>query len=107
VAQVALQWDLRSAMLKIVLGLDNPSFEGEVDAFSRRYIGNARSPRPCHHTQNVKVQSQRVRVMLSRDSLHNNCGTGSSGLNHACEGLLLGMWAEGHRDSCDEAPPHT
>jgi hypothetical protein len=53
----------------------------------------------------VKVQSQYVRVILFRESLHTNHRSGSSGLNLTCEGLLLGMRVEGYREFHDEAPP--
>jgi hypothetical protein len=43
--------------------------------------------------------------MLSMESPCKNRGIGSSGLNLACEGLLLGMRAEGHGDSKTEAHP--
>jgi hypothetical protein len=51
----------------------------------------------------VKVQSQRARVMLFLKSPHNYHRDDSSGLNLVYEGLLLWMRAGGHRDSCIEA----
>jgi hypothetical protein len=56
-------------------------------------------------THGAKVQSQRARVTLSGESPRKNHRIDSSGLNLSCEGLLLGMWAGGHRDSNTEAHP--
>jgi hypothetical protein len=39
------------------------------------------------------------------ESPRKNRRIGSSGLNLACKGLLLGMWAKGHGDSKTEAHP--
>jgi hypothetical protein len=44
-------------------------------------------------------------VTLFKESPHKNHRIGSLGLNLTCEGLLLGMWAEGHGDSKIEAHP--
>jgi hypothetical protein len=53
----------------------------------------------------VNVQSQRARVTLFQDSPSNCHRVGSSGLNLVCNGLLLGMLAEGHGDPCTGAHP--
>jgi hypothetical protein len=50
------------------------------------------------NTHKAKVQSQRARVMLSMESPHDYHRIDSLGLNLACEGILLGMWAGGHWD---------
>jgi hypothetical protein len=38
-------------------------------------------------------------------AFHINRRSGSSGLNLTCDGLLLGMRVEGHKEFPDEAPP--
>jgi hypothetical protein len=87
------------------MGLDNPIFEGGGDAFSRWNIGNTWLPKPCYHTQVVKVQSQCTRVTFFRESLCINCRSDSLGLNLAYEGLLLGIRGEGCKKLPDKASP--
>jgi hypothetical protein len=53
----------------------------------------------------MKVQSQRARVMLFRESPHKYCRIGSLGSNLNCEGLLLVMRARGHGDPRARASP--
>jgi hypothetical protein len=50
------------------------------------------------HQKTTKVQSQCVRVTLLGEPIHINHSFGSSGLNLACEGLLLGMRKGGHKE---------
>jgi hypothetical protein len=47
-----------------------------------------------------------VRATLSGESVHINCRIGLSGYNLTCDGLLLGMRHEGHKEFSDEASPH-
>jgi hypothetical protein len=51
----------------------------------------------------AKVQSQRLRVMLSEEFSHKYCRIGSLVLNIVCKGLLLGMQARGHGGSLSQS----
>jgi hypothetical protein len=85
--------------------MSNPKFDfgdqmlkGEGDVFRQQckecLITEAHPPQT-----EAKVQSQRERMTLFGESLHNNCRIGTLGLNLSHKGLLLGMQARGHRDS--------
>jgi hypothetical protein len=98
VAQVAVNWELHSNLPKRLRDFDDQAFKGEGDAFQQRQTQCPIAETPINMNK-VKVQSQRVRVTLSGESPHNYRRIGSSGLNLACEGLLLRMRAEGHEGS--------
>jgi hypothetical protein len=78
--------------------------EGEGDAFRQQYRERLITEMHLPQTE-AKVQSQRARVTLFEESLHNNRRISSSGLNLSHEGLLLGIQAGGHRHSRIMASP--
>jgi hypothetical protein len=95
---------------KIAWGFGKQVVEGGGDAFFKK---KANKETPAyrsldHATTSTKVQSRCARVTLYRGggSVRTNHRFGSSGLNLACEGLLLGIRSEGHEEIPDEAPPH-
>jgi hypothetical protein len=74
--------------------------------FLRKAINETHARRSlCIVAKVVNVQSQCVMVMLLGIMVCINCRFGSSGLNLAYEGLVLGMQDEGYKGIPFKAPP--
>jgi hypothetical protein len=85
-AQVAPLHNQNAESTNFAKSSGNPTFESEGDVFPRKRI-----KRKCFSDpKTMKVQSQCKSVTLPGESVHNNHSFDSSGLNLACEGLLLG-----------------
>jgi hypothetical protein len=80
-------------------------FKGEGDAYhsKEKETLDRRNPSITRESDGSILMSEGDAF---REYLHKNRRTDSSGSILAYEGLLLGMWAEGRRNSRDEAPPH-
>jgi hypothetical protein len=96
--------DLRTTLPKWTLFLITRHSKPRVMLFGQR-TGQSLITKMLVKAHEVKVQFQRARVMLFRKSPRNCRRVSSLGLNLIYEGLLLGMQAEGHRDSCSRSSP--
>jgi hypothetical protein len=76
------------------------TFEGKGDAFLRkRHQVNTRSLNPQYSSRNHEGPIPMHEGDASKELICINHRFGSSGLNLAYEGLLLGMKSEGHKDT--------
>jgi hypothetical protein len=79
---------------------DSRASEGEVTFFLGERVNKTHAHRSLNiKPKIVKVQSQCARVMLVGKSVCTNHSFGSSGLNLACEGLLLGVQGGDRRET--------
>jgi hypothetical protein len=80
-------------------GFSHRAFECEGDAFARKKNQvNVRSPNPQYSCQNGEGPIPIREGNTSREPIRITRRFDSSGLNLACEGLLLGMRSEGRKE---------